>query len=92
MPLDGSILGNMAAQQMHALEQDYGDDPDAQIVGAMTIVRVLKAVGEDQFTTSVRKRHNLPDPLEALGMLDAAKYQILQNQLGQSGMREDQDD
>ncbi len=77
MPLDGSILGNMASEQMEALEHDYGDDPDVEIAGAMTIVRVIKKVNDDEFAMVVRKRHNIADPVEALGVLDVVKYQIL---------------
>jgi hypothetical protein len=90
MPLDGAILGNMAAQQMHALEQDYGDDPEVQIVGAMTIVRVLKKIGPDQYVQNIRKRHNMADPLEAIGLLQVAEHQILHARFAQPGFRPDE--
>jgi hypothetical protein len=68
----------MASEQMEALDNDYRDDPDAVIAGAITIVRILKKTGEDAFVMNVRKRHNIPDPVEVLGILDIAKQQVLQ--------------
>jgi len=40
-------------------------------------VRILKKVGDDQLAMDIRKRHNISDPVEALGILDIAKAQLL---------------
>jgi hypothetical protein len=89
MALDGSILGNLAAQQMAALERDYGDDTDAQIGAVMTIVEVLSPQGADeqgntQFASSVRLRHNTGDPYRAIGIIRAAEHNITDSAFGET--------
>jgi len=79
MPLDGSVLGNCASEQMEALDRDYGDDEDAQIGGAITIVEVLKKQGEDSYGSNVRMRHNVGDPYRVLGLLRAAEQNFLKS-------------
>jgi hypothetical protein len=86
MPLDGSILGNVAAEQMAALERDY-DDTDAQIGAVMTIVEILIPEGTDEqgntaFASAVRSRHNIADPYRALGIIKAAEHNITETAFG----------
>ncbi len=81
MPLDGTVLGNCASEQMEALDEAYGEDETAEIGAVITIVQVLKQVdgadGED-YTSTVRIRHNIPDPYAAIGYLRAAEQSIVQ--------------
>jgi hypothetical protein len=82
MPLDGSILGNCASEQMEALEQDYGEEQDVQIGAVMTIVEVLKAEGTDEqgnvrYSSNMRMRHNIADPYRAVGLIQQAAQNIL---------------
>jgi hypothetical protein len=86
MPLDGTILGNIAAQQMAALERDYGEI-DAQIGAVMTIVEVLVPQGTDEhgnasFASAVRSRHNIGDPYRAIGIIKAAEHNITDTAFG----------
>jgi hypothetical protein len=83
MTLDGSILGNCASEQMEALENDYADDDGAEIGAVITIVQVIKRLDEeqDEYSSTVRMRHNIADPYAALGYLRAAEQTILR-QLG----------
>ena len=83
MPLDGSVLGNCASEQMEALDEAYGDDDAAEIGAVLTIVQVLKRIdgdGEDgdDYSSTVRIRHNIPDPYAAIGYLRAAEQSIIQ--------------
>ncbi|HEY4917667.1 MAG TPA: hypothetical protein VIH92_12190 [Solirubrobacteraceae bacterium] len=82
MPLDGSILGNCASEQMEALEHDFGDRDDIQIGGVITIVELQKVEGTDplgnvQVSSTIRMRHNVGDPFRVLGLLDQVKHDIL---------------
>jgi hypothetical protein len=82
MALDGSILGNCASEQMEALETDYGTDESVEIGAVITIVQILKKLDDDgEYSSTVRMRHNIPDPYAAIGYLRAAEQTIL-NQLG----------
>ncbi len=81
MPLDRSILGNMAAEQMTELENAYGDQEDAQIVGAITIVYIARQVEGEGVELAVRKRHNFPDINLLMGVLENAKMQVLLSRL-----------
>jgi hypothetical protein len=88
MPLDGTILGTVAAQQMAALERAY-EDTDAQIGAVMTIVEVLRPGGTDeqgnmQFTSDVRSRHNIGDPYRAIGIVKAAEHNITATAFGET--------
>jgi len=80
MPLDGSVLGNCASEQMEALEEAYGDDEEVTVGAVITIVQVLKKVGDDEhdYSSTVRMRHNISDPYAALGYLRAAEQTIIQ--------------
>ena len=82
MPLDGTVLGNCASEQMEALDEAYGEDDGAEIGAVLTIVQVLKRLdsngdGED-YSSTVRIRHNIPDPYAAIGYLRAAEQSIIQ--------------
>jgi hypothetical protein len=77
MALDGSVLGTCASEQMEALERDYGDDDDVRVGAVMTIVEVLHAHGDDNYSSNVRVRHNLGDPYRAVGILRAAEQNII---------------
>jgi hypothetical protein len=82
MPLDPAILGNLAAEQMNALEEHYGDE-DVQIGGAITIVEIQRVHARDAqgepiaMQSDVRIRVNIGDPFHVMGVLDQAKFQLL---------------
>ena len=82
MPLDGTVLGNCASEQMEALDEAYGDDDAVEIGAVLTIVQVLKRIegpdGEEDYSSTVRIRHNIPDPYAAIGYLRAAEQSIVQ--------------
>ncbi len=77
MPLDGTILGNVAQEQMQALEDIYGDDESAEVGAVLTIVQIIKREG-DAYTSAVRMRHNVADPYTAIGLVRAAEQTIIQ--------------
>jgi len=81
MPLDRSILGNIAAETMKELEDVYGEDENAEIVGAITVVYVAQQTGENQIELAVRKRHNFQDVNLLMGVLENAKMQVLLTRL-----------
>jgi hypothetical protein len=81
MPLDRSILGNMAAEQMTELEQAYGDQENAEILGAVTIVYVGRQADDENVELIVRKRHNFGDVNLLMGVLENAKMQVLLTRL-----------
>ena len=76
MPLDRALLGTIAAQQMEALEDAYGDDEDAEVGAVITLVEIQKKVGDD-LQTIVRVRSNVVDPYRRVGLLEQAAHQIL---------------
>jgi hypothetical protein len=81
MPLDGSVLGNLAAEQMAALEEHYGDE-DVQIGTVITIVEVQRRVGTGPqgmplFESDVRARFNIGDPFHVSGVLSQAQHNLL---------------
>ncbi len=83
MALDGSILGTCASEQMEALETDYGSDESAEIGAVITIVQVLKRLGEaGEYSSTVRMRHNIADPYAAIGYLRAAEQTIMRQLAG----------
>jgi len=77
MPLDQASVGRVMSEQMEAIEQDHGDDPDAQIGGVITMVEVIKQQGEDRYSSNVRIRTNVGDPYRVLGMIRAAEQNIV---------------
>jgi hypothetical protein len=86
MPLDGSILGNLASEQMEALDRDFGEDPDVQVGTVITIVEILRSRGEpdedgDQpMGSTIRMRHNTADPYRVIGLMEQAKFTVLANE------------
>jgi hypothetical protein len=82
MPIDPAILGNLAAEQMGALEDHYGDE-DVQIGAAITIVEVLRVHTRDEqgnptvTASDIRVRFNTGEPFQAIGILEQAKFQLL---------------
>jgi hypothetical protein len=85
MPLDRSILGNMAAEQMTELEDTYGEQENATIVGAITIVYVARQVDDENVELAIRKRHNFGDVNLLMGVLENAKMQVLLTRLPGGG-------
>ena len=81
MALDGSILGTCAAEQMQALEKDFGSDEGIHVGTVITIVEVQKRErdgdGERTISSTVRLRHNTPDLYRVVGILDQAKHDLL---------------
>jgi hypothetical protein len=85
MALDGSVLGNCASEQMEALEEAYGEDENVTVGAVITIVQVLKKIGEgEDYSSTVRMRHNIPDPYAAIGYLTAAQQTVIQQISGGS--------
>ena len=79
MALDRTILGKVAAEQMQALEESYGEDDSVEIGAGITIVQVLRKVGEgEDYASVVRMRHNVADPYAAIGYLRAAEQTVVQ--------------
>jgi hypothetical protein len=82
MPLDPAILGNLAAEQMNALEEHYGDE-DVQIGGVISIVEVLRVQRRDAegnpavAENNIRLRMNIGDPFHAIGVLQQATFNLL---------------
>ncbi len=76
MALDRSLLGTIAAEQMEALDNDYGNDESVHIGAVVTIVEVLRDQGEGRVESMVRARHNTGDPYRAIGVLQQAAYNI----------------
>jgi hypothetical protein len=82
MPLDGSILGNVASGQMEALERDYGDAEDVQIGTAITIVEIQRIQpgqrqGNVQVASDVRIRFNAGDPFRVVGLLEQTIHNLM---------------
>jgi hypothetical protein len=82
MALDPAILGSLAAEQMAALEEAFGDE-DVQIGGAITIVEIQRVRSRDAqgepvaVESDVRLRVNIGDPFHVVGVLEQAKFQLL---------------
>jgi hypothetical protein len=81
MALDGTILGNCAAEQMQALEKDFGDDDSMHVGTVITIVELQKREVDGDVERAVgsmvRVRHNTPDLYRVIGILDQAKHDLL---------------
>jgi hypothetical protein len=70
--MDVSKAGKVIAEQMGALERDYGDDDSYDIVGTISIVAIQGPEG-----TNFRLRSNLGNPAMTLGALRMAEDQFL---------------
>ncbi len=83
MALDGTVLGNCASEQMEALDEAFGEDPDIEVGAVMTIVEIRKVQSRDadgdpaSVASIVRMRHNVGDPFHAVGVLEQAKHDLL---------------
>ncbi len=66
--LDTSRAGTVIAEQMGALERDFGDKEGYEIGGVVTIVEVQGPEG-----STLRIRNNLGNPTLALGFLHMAE-------------------
>jgi hypothetical protein len=86
VPLDRSILGKLASEQMEALEEDYGDEEGVEMGAVMTFVEVITPMGEPDeqgnvpVKSSIRMRHNVRDPYRVVGLLAQAQHDILANE------------
>src|SRR5262249_3077992 len=70
--VDVSKAGKVIAEQMGALERDYGDDNDYEIVGTISIVAIQGPEG-----TNFRLRSNFGHPAMTLGALRMAEDQFM---------------
>jgi hypothetical protein len=70
MAFDTSKAGKLVAEQMEALENDFGDD--AEIGEICTVVEVRVPQGNDMFESQVRVRYS-GHPFFIMGMLDIAR-------------------
>jgi hypothetical protein len=82
MPLDRAVLGNLASEQMAALEADFGDEEGVQMGGVMTIVEILRPQapneqGQVPVESNLRIRHNVADPYRVVGLLNQVAHNIL---------------
>lgn len=67
--MDSSIAGKVIAEQLSAIEEQYGDIQDAEIGAVITIVEVRSPQGSD-----LRLRHNLAgQPYRLVGFMRAAE-------------------
>ena len=77
MPLDRAKLGNLASEQMEALEAAYGEDDAVSIGAVMTIVEILHDEGEGQARSEIRTRFtDAGDPYRMIGLMRAAEQQM----------------
>jgi hypothetical protein len=72
--MDVSGAGQMAAQQMEAIEQDYADKEGYEIGVMINIVQIVGPNGE----LENRLQHNAQAPFIALGLMRVAEEGILQ--------------
>ena len=78
--MDVSKAGTVVAEQMTALERDYGDNDDFDIAGTISIVVVHGPQG-----SNFRVRSNLGDPVVVLGALRMAEDEFLRALRGEGG-------
>jgi hypothetical protein len=74
LAFDASKIGQHIAEQMEALEKDFGED--AEIGEICTVVEVRVPQGEDAFESQVRVRYT-GHPFTAMGMLEMAHKSML---------------
>jgi hypothetical protein len=68
--MDTAKAGTLIAEQMEALERDYGDKDDHEIGAIITIVEIQGPDG-----AHFRIRNNLPNPALTLGVLRMAEHE-----------------
>ena len=83
MPLDRTVLGRIASEQMDALEDAYGDEENVEMGAVITLVEILTPVGEPDergdvpVRSTIRVRHNAGDPYRVIGLLAQAQHDLL---------------
>jgi hypothetical protein len=75
MPLDQSKVGQHIAQQMEAIEADYGDRDEQYVIG--DICTIVEVRGPDG--AQVRMRSSASAPHATLGLLKIAEQIALSN-------------
>jgi hypothetical protein len=72
--MDSSKAGKIVAEQLEAIEDDYGDSEEHDIGVVITIVEITGADGSSE----LRIRNNLEDqPYRLVGYLRVAEEQVL---------------
>ncbi len=74
MTIDTSKAGQQVAAQMEAIEKDFAEEEGYELGAIITIVEIQDPGGGSNF----RIRHNLGNPVMALGALRVAEDQWLQ--------------
>jgi hypothetical protein len=72
MGLDTSKAGQVIAEQMEALEKDFGDKEGYDIGAVVTIVEVSGPDG-----SNLRIRNSMGDPVLTLGVLRLAEDELI---------------
>jgi hypothetical protein len=83
--VDTSRAGRVIAEQMEALERDYGDD--FEIGAVITIVEIQGPEG-----SHFRMRNNIGNPVMALGVMRMAEEQWLMGMRTPGGMTRGNDE
>jgi hypothetical protein len=84
--MDVSQAGKVVAEQMGALERDYGDKEDYEVAGVISIVVVQGPEG-----VQLRVRSNMANPAMTLGVMRMAEDEFLRA-LRQGGIESDGED
>jgi hypothetical protein len=74
MGIDTSKAGQLIAEQMEAIENDYADQEGFQVGAVVTMVQIEGPDGG----SNLRIRHNLGNPVMLLGMLRLAEDEWIQ--------------
>ncbi len=71
--MDSAIVGQLVAEQMEAIERDYGDSAEHDIGAVITIIEVRSPTSSD-----LRVRHNLGEaPYRLVGYMRVAEERVL---------------
>lgn len=71
--MDSAIVGQLVAEQMEAIERDYGASTDHEIGAVITIVEVRSPTSSD-----LRVRHNLGGaPYGLVGYMRVAEERVM---------------
>lgn len=84
MAIDQSKIGQVVTAQMEAIEDEYGDAPDAEVEAVITIVQIVSGHG-DGVASEIRMRCNVEDPYLTLGLMRAAEQTVIQGFGGHGG-------
>jgi len=82
LALDRAVLGNLAQEQMGALEDKYGDDENVRLGAAIIVVEVITTVetdgqGNERIKSEVMTRANIGDPYRITGLMEQAKHGLM---------------